>query len=396
MTNKEKLQEATQNVLLGKLVEKVIDDVDEIENIMSKHPEFILHEKRVFSIYYNYKNTDISIVFNTEYNYCEIYLDKYIDNLAIKDGYREDLHYELNKMKNFTDLIKDIFKNAIDNMDEFGNLEKHNILNNNFEKYILNLKNSLDNFINYDIKSIIKQYGTKIKPAIKENQFMKIAKNIQKIILDKYNINVTIGTYKSEDEDYDKGWGLKYIFRGKETILGVAGTDQGRIGIFINDEYYPMEYFSDYSPDYLKDIQEYIISYIDNHIGSIIEKEKQAELNKTRLRYNIVYYLNTATRERREETREDVDDDYCNTVEYFDTDLEAFEYVMTDILELNPEDYYDSEETDEEKIKTIINYFQNQDYGDGEVIICKVIGKNYKYNSGLTKKSFLDMASGNY
>ena len=69
---------------------------------------------------------------------------------------------------------------------------------------------------------------------------------------------------------------------------------------------------------------------------------------------------------------------------------------MTDILELNPEDYYDNEETDEEKIKTIINYFQNQDYGDGEVIICKVIGKNYKYNSGLTKKSFLDMASGNY
>lgn len=391
MTNKEKLQEATQRALLGKLVEKVIDEVDEVEKIMSNHPEFILDEKRVFSIYYNYKNTNISIVFSTEYNYCEIYIDKYIDNLAIKNGYREDLYYELNKMENFTNLIKDIFKNVIDNTDEFGNLKKYNILNNNFEKYILNLKNSLDNFIDYDIKSIIKQYGTKIKPAITEKQFMKIAKNIQKIILDKYNINVTIGTYKSKDEDYNEGWGLKYIFREKETILGVAGTDQGRIGIFINDEYYPMEYFSDYSPDYLKDIQEYIISYIDNRIGSIIEKEKQDELNKTRLRYNIVYYLNTATRERREETREDVDNDYCNTVEYFDTDLEAFEYVMTDILELNPEDYYDIDETDEEKIKDIINYFEGQDYGDGEIIICKVVGKKYKYNNGLTKKSFYDM-----
>ena len=394
MTNKEKLIEATQKALLGKLVEKVIDDVDEVENIMSRHAEFILEEKNVFSIRYNYKN--IKIKFNTEYNDCEIDLGRYINAVAIKNEYREDLHYELAKIEDFINLIKNIFKDTIDEVDEFLDLEKNNILNNNFEKYILRLKNSLDSFLNYDIKSILKQYGTKLKPAITENQFMKIAKNVQKIILDKYNVKVDVETYKPENEKYDEGWALKYVFREKEVIICIAGTKQGIIGIFTGDNYYPYEYFSDYSPDYLKDIQEYLISYIDNHIGSIIEKEKQDELNKTRLRYNIVYYLNTATRERREETREDVDNDYCNTVEYFDTDLEAFEYVMTDILELNPEDYYNINETDEEKIKTIINYFQNQDYGDGEVIICKVIGKNYKYNSGLTKKSFLDMASGNY
>lgn len=394
MTNKEKLQEATQNALLGKLVEKVIDDVDEVENIMSRHPEFILEEKNVFSIRYNYKN--IKITFNTEYNHCEIDLGRYIKAVAIKNGYREDLKYELAKIEDFINLIKNIFKDTIDEIDEFLDLEKNNILNNNFEKYILRLKNSLDSFLNYDIKSILKQYGTKLKPAITEKQFMKIANNVQKIILDKYNVKVDVETYKSENEKYDEGWALKYVFREKEVIIGVAGTKQGTIGIFTGDNYYPYEYLHDDTPNYLKDIQEFLISYIDDDIGSIIEKEKQAELNKTRLRYNIVYYLNTATRERREETREDVDDDYCNTVEYFDTDLEAFEYVMTDILELNPEDYYDNEETDEEKIKTIINYFQNQDYGDGEVIICKVVGKNYKYNSGLTKKSFLDMASGNY
>ena len=394
MTNKEKLQEATQNALLGKLVEKVIDDVDEVENIMSRHTEFILEEKNVFSIRYNYKN--IKITFNTEYNHCEIDLGRYIKAVAIKNGYREDLKYELAKIEDFINLIKNIFKDTIDEIDEFLDLEKNNILNNNFEKYILRLKNSLDSFLNYDIKSILKQYGTKLKPAITEKQFMKIANNVQKIILDKYNVKVDVETYKSENEKYDEGWALKYVFREKEVIIGVAGTKQGTIGIFTGDNYYPYEYLHDDTPNYLKDIQEFLISYIDDDIGSIIEKEKQAELNKTRLRYNIVYYLNTATRERREETREDVDDDYCNTVEYFDTDLEAFEYVMTDILELNPEDYYDNEETDEEKIKTIINYFQNQDYGDGEVIICKVIGKNYKYNSGLTKKSFLDMASGNY
>ena len=394
MTNKEKLQEATQNALLGKLVEKVIDDVDEVENIMSRHTEFILEEKNVFSIRYNYKN--IKITFNTEYNHCEIDLGRYINAVAIKNGYREDLKYELAKIEDFINLIKNIFKDTIDEIDEFLDLEKNNILNNNFEKYILRLKNSLDSFLNYDIKSILKQYGTKLKPAITEKQFMKIANNVQKIILDKYNVKVDVETYKSENEKYDEGWALKYVFREKEVIIGVAGTKQGTIGIFTGDNYYPYEYLHDDTPNYLKDIQEFLISYIDDDIGSIIEKEKQDELNKTRLRYNIVYYLNTATRERREETREDVDDDYCNTVEYFDTDLEAFEYVMTDILELNPEDYYDNEETDEEKIKTIINYFQNQDYGDGEVIICKVIGKNYKYNSGLTKKSFLDMASGNY
>lgn len=394
MTNKEKLQEATQNVLLGKLVEKVIDDVDEVENIMSRHTEFILEEKNVFSIRYNYKN--IKITFNTEYNHCEIDLGRYIKAVAIKNGYREDLKYELAKIEDFINLIKNIFKDTIDEIDEFLDLEKNNILNNNFEKYILRLKNSLDSFLNYDIKSILKQYGTKLKPAITEKQFMKIANNVQKIILDKYNVKVDVETYKSENEKYDEGWALKYVFREKEVIIGVAGTKQGTIGIFTGDNYYPYEYLHDDTPNYLKDIQEFLISYIDDDIGSIIEKEKQAELNKTRLRYNIVYYLNTATRERREETREDVDDDYCNTVEYFDTDLEAFEYVMTDILEIDPEDYYDNEETDEEKIKTIINYFQNQDYGDGEVIICKVVGKNYKYNSGLTKKSFLDMASGNY
>ena len=394
MTNKEKLQEATQNALLGKLVEKVIDDVDEVENIMSRHTEFILEEKNVFSIRYNYKN--IKITFNTEYNHCEIDLGRYIKAVAIKNGYREDLKYELAKIEDFINLIKNIFKDTIDEIDEFLDLEKNNILNNNFEKYILRLKNSLDSFLNYDIKSILKQYGTKLKPAITEKQFMKIANNVQKIILDKYNVKVDVETYKSENEKYDEGWALKYVFREKEVIIGVAGTKQGTIGIFTGDNYYPYEYLHDDTPNYLKDIQEFLISYIDDDIGSIIEKEKQAELNKTRLRYNIVYYLNTATRERREETREDVDDDYCNTVEYFDTDLEAFEYVMTDILEIDPEDYYDNEETDEEKIKTIINYFQNQDYGDGEVIICKVVGKNYKYNSGLTKKSFLDMASGNY
>ena len=394
MTNKEKLVEATQKALLRKLVENVIEDVEDIENIMSKHPEFILEEKNVFSIRYNYKN--IKIKFNTEYNDCEIDLGRYINAVAIKNGYREDLHYELAKIEDFINLIKNIFKDTIDEVDEFLDLEKNNILNNNFEKYILRLKNSLDSFLNYDIKSILKQYGTKIKPAITEKQFMKIANNVQKIILDKYNVKVDVEKYKSENEKYDEGWALKYVFREKEVIMGVAGTKQGTIGIFIDDNYYPYEYLHDDTPNYLKDIEDKLISFIDEHIGSIVEKEKQDELNKTRLRYNIVYYLNTATRERREETREDVDEDYCNTVEYFDTDLEAFEYVMTDILKLNPKDYYNSEESDKEKINDIIEYFKNQDYGDGDIIICKVVGKNYKYNSGLTKKSFYDMVSGNY
>lgn len=148
---------------------------------------------------------------------------------------------------------------------------------------------------------------------------------------------------------------------------------------------------------YCKDLVNKTVDIVNKNLAIFVENTKMEIKNKSsksKLKYNIVYYLNTAARERREETEDDVDNDYCDTVEYFNTDLEAFEYIIYDILEMNPEDLYENlSESDDEKIKDIIHYFENQDYGDGEVIICKVIGKNYKYDSGLSKNDFLDMVS---
>ena len=395
MNEKEKLTEATIKALIERS-EEADKNVNDIENIMSKYPEFILEEKDGGNLTYNYKN--ILVTFNTSQNYCRINSNDYIDDIALKNGYRPNSRFRLADAKDFMNLINNIFKNTIDDVSSAADFYKYNILNKNLRKYVSKLKTSLDNYLNLDMLKFIEQYRTKMKPAITKRQFIQIASNIQKIALNKYNIEITTGIYKPKDKYYEEGWTLEYTFRDKKTILGVAREkDEGDcVGIFINDEYYPNKDFYDDEPNYLEQIQDYIISYIDKHEGAIIKKEKNAELNKTRLKYNIVYYLNTATQERREETREDVDNDYCSTVEYFDTDLEAFKYVMTDILDLDPEDYYETEETDDEKIKTIIQYFENQDYSDGDIIICKVAGKKYRYDSGLTKKSFYDMVAGIY
>lgn len=149
-----------------------------------------------------------------------------------------------------------------------------------------------------------------------------------------------------------------------------------------------------------KNLSEKIVDIVNKELPSFVNNvKKQLDdkvSNGNKLKYNITYYLNTASNERREETLDDVDNDYYSITRYFNTDLEAFEYVMTDILDVDLDDFYEDETTDDEKIKSIINYFKGQDFGDGEVIICKVSGKNYNYDTGLTKESFMDMVSGDY
>ena len=44
-------------------------------------------------------------------------------------------------------------------------------------------------------------------------------------------------------------------------------------------------------------------------------------------KYKFIYYLNTATAERRPTTKEDIENDWREEEQEFNSDLEAFEYV---------------------------------------------------------------------
>ena len=61
-------------------------------------------------------------------------------------------------------------------------------------------------------------------------------------------------------------------------------------------------------------------------------------------KYKFTYYLNTATAERRPTTKEDIENDWKEEEQEFNSDLEAFEYVYTDILDEYEAGLYDLDE----------------------------------------------------
>lgn len=126
---------------------------------------------------------------------------------------------------------------------------------------------------------------------------------------------------------------------------------------------------------------------------TVEDDEKEIEGNKN---YTITYYLNTACRERRPETRDDIENDWKVIQKKFNTDLEAYEYVLRDCLQLEDEDIediYDNEDAqdDIEKIEAIQSYFDNQDVGDGSIILVSIQGPEQAYDFGFEKPEIEDL-----
>ena len=113
------------------------------------------------------------------------------------------------------------------------------------------------------------------------------------------------------------------------------------------------------------------------------------------MKYNITYYLNTACRERRPETAEDIRNDWKEIEKEFESDLQAFEYMMKDCLHFEDEELeelYDDNaaESEIEKIETIHEYIENQDPTDGSIILVSYIGPEAMYDFGFEKPEIED------
>lgn len=116
-------------------------------------------------------------------------------------------------------------------------------------------------------------------------------------------------------------------------------------------------------------------------------------------KYEFIYYLNTATAERRPTTKEDIENDWKEEEQELNSDLEAFEYVYTDILDeyeagLNDlDEFYNDYKatTDNDKIEAFKSYFDSCDVGDGSTIIVQIKKDNEViYDSGFSKEDLIN------
>lgn len=111
--------------------------------------------------------------------------------------------------------------------------------------------------------------------------------------------------------------------------------------------------------------------------------------------YTITYYLNTACRERRPETIDDVENDFKEENFHCESDFDAM--LQAYLVHMEDKEKYDSAqgiidayELDFTTVEGTKEYFDSADIGDGSVIICKVEQNNrVVYDSGMDKEYFL-------
>ena len=114
-------------------------------------------------------------------------------------------------------------------------------------------------------------------------------------------------------------------------------------------------------------------------------------------KYVFTYFLNTACRERRPQTKEDLENDWIIEEKNYPTDLEAFEHAYLEILDNTKEDLIDLYEENRlgpnnevKKLEALKNDFDYIDIGDGSIILISIEGPEQTYNSGYTKEDFID------
>ena len=136
-------------------------------------------------------------------------------------------------------------------------------------------------------------------------------------------------------------------------------------------------------------------AFIKEHEGEDIMKAlaDKKKVNKKSIKesaneYIITYHKNTAGRDRRPETIDDVEDDWTEAPIRADSDLEALQRAIAIVKDYNIEDMtangFDSEES-------CISYLNEVDWGDGSPIIIKVESSDkVLYDTGYDKQSWTD------
>lgn len=351
MNLKERLTEATIRALQGKLTEasskltfkecilylkdagfNVVDEAEHSSYIIAIYnKDYIIRVRNVYGRYdFEYKNY--------EYQY-----DKDFANIT-----------NLNDVNSnpITLYIERILNGNI-------NREINSLICNEFFTQILEKYEKRDN-INYT------EYGSYLRDCFYEKYKDRILSAFR---YDKYGYS--FGVHKEYDTD-KKNMELNFKLTKGNIVSVLTAVKDG-----INK-----------LNEYLKEFEEVELPKILESIKSQLDKTNNKKKSNCNIKYNITYYENTATRERRPEYTDDVENDWTEESINFNSDLNAFKYICEDILNWDFEDYVG--DTDDKTIKNLIKEFGSQDYGFGEPIIISVKGKNYEYDSGFKKEDFLE------
>lgn len=104
--------------------------------------------------------------------------------------------------------------------------------------------------------------------------------------------------------------------------------------------------------------------------------------------YKIVYHKNTACKDRRPETADDVEDDWTEAPVRADSDLDALQRAIAIIHDCDVEDVIDDGFDSE---ASCISYLEEADWGDGLPIIIKVEGPDGAlFDTGYDKESWIE------
>lgn len=114
------------------------------------------------------------------------------------------------------------------------------------------------------------------------------------------------------------------------------------------------------------------------------------DLNEALEDYKLIYYLSTATAERRPETIEDVENDWKEESFAADSDLDACKYAYEKIQLSYMDDF------DFNTVADFVEYCEEKDLGDGSAFVVKLEGPNgVIYDMGQTKDDFIEQVKEN-
>lgn len=118
----------------------------------------------------------------------------------------------------------------------------------------------------------------------------------------------------------------------------------------------------------------------------IVKKQKLTE-NLSANEYELVYHQNTACRDRRPETVDDIYDDWTTSIFRADSNLDAWKEAFERVTGDSYDDYLDKDASEED----FINYFEDSAWGDGSPILIKLSSSDSDlYNTGYTLESWID------
>ena len=117
----------------------------------------------------------------------------------------------------------------------------------------------------------------------------------------------------------------------------------------------------------------------EEDMGDLLENKLAAN------EYQLIYHENSAGRDRRPETIDDLEDDWHVVAFRADSDLDACKEVFERVYDSSYDDYFDETAT----VEDLVNYFSEKDWSDGSPILIRLTSADdVLYDSGYTKEAW--------